>query len=119
MYFLTAPPPSLSDNEITFIKFLGILLMLLWVAYLLKELSSGHRSDPHVDGLNAAVTAMTATVTQSATRMELLERRLGELISQQREDVRAVFDRIQAMQDGINAVLRDHEHDIARTIRPK
>lgn len=110
---------ALTENEITFVKFLGILLMLLWVAYLLKELLSGHRRDPHVDSLNAAVTAMTTTVTQNSTRMELLERRLNELIGLQREDVRAVFDRIQAMQDGINAVLREHEHDIARTVRPK
>ena len=73
------------------LKFLGILLMFLWVAYLLKELFFSHRRDPMMDSLSTAVSSMTTAIASNSARMEMLEKRQNELITQQRQDTGLIF----------------------------
>jgi hypothetical protein len=110
--FLFADADLVSPGEITFLKFLGILLMFLWVAYLIKELFFAHRRDPLLDSLTASVSALNAAVSVTSTRVEAQEKRTAELIQTQREDVSKLFTRIEDYKASVDAVLREHEHDI-------
>ena len=111
---LFAEVDIITPGEITFLKFLGILLMFLWVAYLLKELFFSHRRDPMMDLLSTAVSSMTTAIASNSARMEMLEKRQNELITQQRQDTGLIFQRITEWNESIQKVLRDHEHDIAK-----
>lgn len=122
--------PAFADGEITFIKWLGILNLLLWPFYLGKEIFFGGHSkpDPRVDTLSSAVAAMAASVTTTAAKMEHIEKRQNELIQQQREDTRLLFKELKLSNDSVReelkeynesvqSVLREHEHALAKQSR--
>ncbi len=104
---------AFSNGEITFLKFLTIAVMFLWIIYLSKEVFF-HRPDPTVSLLVKSVTDMTSTVSATTARIEALERRQLELGTQQRADTQEVFREMKDMNASIQQVLREHEHDIAK-----
>jgi uncharacterized protein YoxC len=121
---------AFSNGEITFLKFLTIAVMFLWIIYLSKEIFFPHKSDPRVDTLSAAVAAMTGSVTSTSAKMEHIEKRQNELIQQQREDTRLLFkelkqandsirDELKEYSESVQSVLREHEHALAKQSRPR
>jgi hypothetical protein len=111
--FFSNAAPAFADGEITFIKWLGILNLLLWPFYLGKEIFFGHKHDPRIDNLSNAVAAMAASVTATSTEMKGIEKRQNELIQQQKEDTRLLFKELKEYNESVQSVLREHEQALA------
>lgn len=107
----------ITPGEVSWLKFLGILLMVLWTVYLIKEIFFSHRRDPLVDALATSVGSLTTGMAAQGARMEAQERRLTELVLTQRDDVKNIFTEIKAYKASIDAVLLDHEHEIGAAAR--
>lgn len=109
----------LTDSELTFVKFAGYLLILLWIMYLTRENFFPHKPDPRLEALIKDMQTMTATVSAVATRMESLDKAQAELVRQQRDDVRLIFAEIKGYNESVQKILREHEHDIAEAANRK
>lgn len=83
---ISAAAVPLSDSEVTFYKFVAVLLMALWVTCLIKEIFFGHKRDPLLDALTAPVGTLTTGMVAHAAQIQVQERRLTELVQQQREE---------------------------------
>lgn len=104
----------LSDSEVTFIKFLGYLLPLMWAWYLGKEIFGGHKTDPMVAALTAAQVKLTETVTGLTAETGFNRARLEELRAMQIRDTDAIFRRLDAMQSSFIDALRSHDREIGK-----
>lgn len=105
---------SLSDSELTFIKFAAYCLTLLWGGYLVKEIFVGHKPDPMLSMLaasNAKLAESVATLNaQSVHRGD----QMTDLRNMQIRDTDAIFKKIDALDEKFQAVLREHDREIGR-----
>ena len=103
---------SLSDSEVTFLKFLGYLLPLLWATYLILEIIGRHKPDPTVSLLVESTQKLTETVTKTVAESHYTKSRIEELRNMQIRDTDAIFRRLDEMQTSFIDALRQHDREL-------
>jgi hypothetical protein len=104
----------LTDSEVTFIKFLGYLLPLLWAWYLGKEIFLGHKPDPAIAALMSSQMELTKAVTTATAEGTFTKARIEELRQMQIRDTDAIFKRLDDMQASFIDALREHDSKLGK-----
>ena len=103
----------LSDSELTFVKFIGYLLLILWPAYLTKEIFF-HRPDPTISTLTTAVTEQARNMASIQARMESTDKAVTELKNMQIRDTDAIFAKIDTLGSAFQAAIREHDRELGK-----
>ena len=103
----------LSDSELTFVKFIGYLLLILWPAYLTKEIFF-HKPDPAISALTAAVTEQAKSTAMIQARMESTDRAVTELKAMQIRDTDAIFRKIDELGSNFQSAIREHDRELGK-----
>ena len=113
-WFLANNALTFSDSEVTFLKFIGYLLPLVWLWYLGKEIISGHRADPAIAELVKAQVNIAASVATLASQSTSNGERITELREMQVRDTQAIFRRLEGLDASFVSALRQHDRELGK-----
>ena len=105
---------TFTDSEVTFLKFIGYLLPLVWLWYLGKEIICGHKPDPSLAVLTQSTVNLAASVATLAAQSSNNGDRISELRDMQVRDTQAIFRRIDGLDSSFVTALRQHDRELGK-----
>lgn len=99
-----------SDSEITFLKFLGILVLCLWVCYLLKELLWHPQAPPPLD-----VVALTKGIGEQMANAvtSIMHSQVATMDARMAEQMNTIVERFNNVSDTSQRTIQKLAEDVA------